>query len=69
MPAYEEGEASSKLLITWKIKIQMSIIIPRTLKKVDMDDYQIQQHVNSFRDYDIGDYNLDAALQNPYRNM
>ncbi|KAF9661274.1 hypothetical protein SADUNF_Sadunf19G0051100 [Salix dunnii] len=84
MPAYEEGEASSNFTSD-HLENQNSneynhpqnfeeggygAPMPSCFTNNEReDDYQIQQHLNSFRDYDMGDYNLDAAMQNPYRNM
>ncbi|KAF9669152.1 hypothetical protein SADUNF_Sadunf14G0078300 [Salix dunnii] len=83
MPTYEEGESSSNVTSHHLENQNSNEYnhpqnfgeggygapMPSyfTTNEQEEDIYQIQLHLNSFRNYDgMGDYNLDAALQDPY---
>ncbi|KAJ6328895.1 hypothetical protein OIU77_010552 [Salix suchowensis] len=86
MPAYEEGEASSNVTsYHLENQNSNEYSHPRNFEEGGYDapmpsyftaneqddySYEMQLHLNSFRDDDgTGDYNLDAAMQYPYGNM
>ncbi|KAJ6679932.1 putative proteinC DOMAIN-CONTAINING PROTEIN 82-RELATED [Salix purpurea] len=86
MPAYEEGEASSNVTsYHLENQNSNEYSHPRNFEEGGYDapmpsyftaneqddySYQMQLHLNSFRDDDgTGDYNLDAAMQYPFGNM
>ncbi|KAJ6723202.1 putative proteinC DOMAIN-CONTAINING PROTEIN 82-RELATED [Salix koriyanagi] len=86
MPAYDEGEASSNVTSHHLENQNSNEYthpqnfgeggygapMPSYFTANEQDDYsyEMQLHLNSFRDDDgTGDYNLDAALQYPYGNM